>query len=156
MTSMRRLTDSAIVAWLLGATACSGGAPTSVRFELAQSQAEARWSREALASYRFTIHRSCECLPEMTGPTVVVVTDRIVASRHYQRTGAAVPERYVDLFPTVEGLFALIDLAREQGAVSIDVQYDATYGYPTHIAIDYAAPMVDDEVVYTISSFQTP
>jgi hypothetical protein len=92
----------------------------------------------------------------MTGPTVIVVTDRIVASGHYERAGAAVAEPHRDLFHTVEGLFTLIDLARAQGGVSIDVRYDATWGYPTRVAIDYAAPVVDDEVVYTIRSFQTP
>ena len=152
--ALRVPTIAALLVWLL---ACDSGSFAGPPSELARAAAEGRWAREAPASYRFTIHRSCECLPEMTGPTIVVVSNGVVASRTYVATGAAVPAAYADLFPPAEGLFEVIDSARRQGARRVEARYDAAYGYPVHILIDFDGEWGnDDEVVYTVSGFQTP
>jgi hypothetical protein len=113
--------------------------------------ARARWAQRGPASYSITVARSCECLDEWTGPVVVIVRNGVVESRHYTRDGAAVPPQYADLFPSVEGLFGIIETARREGAAQLDVSYDPTFGYPARIAIDWHATHVDDEVTYRAS-----
>jgi hypothetical protein len=84
----------------------------------------------------------------MIGPVVVTVRNGAIESRHYTRDGAIVPAEYAELFPSVEGLFDIIETARREGAAQLDVSYDPTLGYPVRIAIDWHATHVDDEVTY--------
>jgi hypothetical protein len=113
--------------------------------------ARARWAQHGPASYSITVGRSCECLPEMMGPVVVTVRNGVIESRHFTRDGGAVPAEYVELFPSVEGLFGIIERARREGAAQLDVSYDPTLGYPVRIAIDWHATHVVDEVTYQAS-----
>ena len=103
-TRIARSVAIAMVASALTGGACSSG--TAPAGEL--SAARSRWERSAPASYTVTIARSCECLPEMTGPVVVTVRNGVVDSRQYVRSGATVTTSYVSLFPGVDGLFAII------------------------------------------------
>ena len=134
---------------LVGTVACRSGTGPDYRLVIAQ----ARWAEQGPASYRITVSRLCECLPEMSGPVVVVVRNRLVESRRYTSTDAAVPSTHAALFPTIDGLFDIIEAARREDAARLDVTYDPTYGYPTRIVIDYDAVTVDDEVVYQVRDF---
>ncbi|HJU73950.1 MAG TPA: DUF6174 domain-containing protein [Gemmatimonadaceae bacterium] len=112
--------------------------------------ARRRWADSGPTSYAITISRSCECTPEMTGPVVVSVRNRVVESRTYTRTGTAVASGSIELFPSVEGLFRLIADAIAQRAASLVVRYDPTLGHPIVISIDWDADTVDDEVAYQV------
>ena len=103
--------------------------------------ARARWVRNAPASYSFTIRRSCECLAETAGPVTVVVRNGAVESRQYVSSGSSVAAQYAQIFPAVEGLFAIIDDAIKNGTKPLTTQYDPTLGYPTRIAL--GDPAVD-------------
>lgn len=133
------------------ATACRGG--TGPPWE--GSVAQQRWETRRPAAYQYTIYRGCECLPEMIGPVIVLV-DGATVTRRYVATNAEVSPTYADLFPTIDGLFEIIEDARRQDAARIEVDYDATYGFPTRVSIDYHREMADDEIVYTASQFVIP
>lgn len=111
--------------------------------------ARARWVRHEPAAYSITMRRSCECLPEMSGPVVVTVRSGTVTSRQYTTSGAAVDARYAALFPAVEGLFAIIEAEIRAGTRPLDVQYDAARGYPIHIAAGNLSN--DAGVIYTVT-----
>ena len=117
---------------------------------LALGSAQDRWERHEPAAYTMTIHRSCECLPEMSGPVVVSVRDGAVVSRQYVQSGAAVPAIYAEAFPAVEGLFALVDAAIRDGIEPIDPRYDAALGYPLRFSLGDPGT---DAPLYTISQF---
>ncbi len=139
MKSPRTLLTLA-VALTLALDSCGGA--TSPEDDLAS--ARARWTRRAPPAYTFTMYRSCECLPDMSGPVVVTVRDRVVESRYYTSSGAAVPAPYAPLFPAVEGLFALIETAIRDGTSPLEVQYDRVLGYPRRIQLgnpDVDAPV---------------
>jgi len=87
----------------------------------------------------------------MSGPVVVVVRNKIVESRRYVRSGAAVAPTYDELFPTIDGLFAIIDAAVRDGTRPLDVRYDPTHGYPTRIAL--GDPALDNPV-YSVSELR--
>ena len=123
---------------LLSGAACNSGS-TAPASQLAS--ARARWARVGPASYTYTIARSCECTAEMSGPVIVSVRNGVVESRQYTQTGASVTSEYANAFPTVEGLFALVDEAIRNGTKPLTVQYDPTLGYPTRIAL--GDPAVD-------------
>lgn len=125
-----------------------GVSPTGLM--LALSSAQERWERHEPAAYRMTIQRSCECLPEMSGPVVVTVREGTVISRQYVQSGAAVTATYAELFPAVEGLFALIEAAMRDGVRPINPRYDEALGYPIRFSLGDPAT---DAPLYTISQF---
>ena len=116
--------------------------------------ARRRWAQQGPASYSMVVHRSCECTPEGAGPVLVRVRNGAVESRQYTATGASVPASLADVFPSVEGLFQLIEDARRQRPNSLEVRYDATLGYPTLISVDFDRMIADDEFVYTASELR--
>jgi hypothetical protein len=110
------------------------------------------WFNAGIASYRYTITRSCECTPESAGPVTVEVKNGLVVDRRYE-SGAAVSPQYSEIFTTVPGLFDIIEEAVALPAASLSVRYHEDYGYPQSIAIDWVAGAVDDEVSYRVSDF---
>lgn len=95
--------------------------------------ARARWAARGPDSYAVTVTRSCECLPDASGPVRVTVRSKAVESRVYTSSGAAVSTQYAPVFPSVEELFVMIDAAIRRGA-SVQVKYEPTLGYPTRFA----------------------
>lgn len=116
----------------LGVGACKSTV-TGPKSEL--EEARARWSMVAPVAYTVVVSRSCECLPAAVGPVLVTVRNGVAQSRLYTQTGAPVVSTRDDQFPTVEGLFAIIDSAIRDGIQPMDVTYDPTFGYPTRMYI---------------------
>ncbi|HMB89921.1 MAG TPA: DUF6174 domain-containing protein, partial [Rhodothermales bacterium] len=56
---------------------------------------------------------------------------------------------------TIDGLFEVLQRALKE-ADDVEVDYDAQYGFPTRIAIDYYKNAVDDEVSYRATDLQVP
>lgn len=115
------------------------------------AEARERWAHHGPPSYVVTIERSCACLPEMSGPVVVTVRSGTVESRQYVRTGTAVTAQYADLFPTIDGLFAIIEEGMRDGTRPFLAYYDATLGYPTRIEL--GDPAVDAPV-YSVTELR--
>jgi hypothetical protein len=87
----------------------------------------------------------------MSGPVRVSVRNGVVEARQYLESGAAVSPQYAELFPTVEGLFSLIESGIRDDARLLSAQYDVTLGYPTRFAIGDPAA---DAPLYIVSEFR--
>ena len=79
--------------------------------------------------------------------------DAIIALR-FDDTGAPVPPAYYGLFPSIEGLFGIIEDAIYQDAYDLDVRYDPTYAFPREIEIDYDRGIADEEVRFRAYGFR--
>jgi hypothetical protein len=112
--------------------------------------AKAQWERANIDSYGMTVLVSCECL--VTFPVRVTVSGGVIVSRVNALTGEPVVETAAASFPDVAGLFAILDKASAE-ADDVRVEYDARYGFPTVISIDWLEEHVDDEVVYRVQEF---
>jgi hypothetical protein len=110
-------------------------------------EAERLWERNGPTSYSFVIERLCFCPTEITSPVRVTVANRAVASRTYVATGLPVPTQWAPLFPAVEGVFAIVSEAIDRKAHELDVEYDASRGYPKSANIDYVEQAVDEELI---------
>jgi hypothetical protein len=55
---------------------------------------------------------------------------------------------------TIDLLFADIESAVNEGADSVTVTYDPTYGFPAEIGIDFSQEMADEEMYYSVSGFE--
>jgi hypothetical protein len=148
-----RLT-SLTFAFLVAAAATLGACDGPTLPERQLQVARLKWERTRPAAYTFTIARYCFCTSDGIGPVIVSVRDGVVESRTYVNSGAAVAPTYADYFPTVDGLFELIEDARRQGADAINATYDPARGFPVVISIDYVREMADDELTYRATDFR--
>lgn len=127
----------------------TGGEPSdpSPEFEVARAQ----WAEAGLDAYQMTLQRICFCpSPDYTGPFEVVVRNGAIEGVTLE--GAMVDDERGE---TIEALFDLIAGAYERGAEEIAVEYDAEWGYPTSIGIDYSAEIADEEIAYRVSDLRS-
>jgi hypothetical protein len=145
---MRRRTS--IVAALFILVACGDGLPVSTRLVLNLRAAHARWERRGTDSYEITVRRVCFC--GFVEPVRVKVVDGTIVSRTVVSTGDQVPTLYASQYPDIPGLFAIVEEAATE-ADKLHTEFDATYGFPTIISIDWIENAVDDEVGYVMEEF---
>lgn len=132
---------------LLLAAGCSLLGPTDqARDDL--ERARQRWEARDLDRYTYLIRRACECLPETTGPFEVRVRPGEEPVVIRPEDGERLEPPLADAFPTVSGLFDLIDQALRRGAYRVDVDYDPTTGTPVRITIDDDERVADEELLY--------
>jgi uncharacterized protein DUF6174 len=108
-----------------------------------------RWRAAGLTSYEYGYRKFCECHPETPPETVVTVHDGVVAGVRHRPVNYAeeVPaeDRNLQFYWTVDGLFDLLESARNRGA-QVRASYDPILGYPTELYIDYDAGFIGDEL----------
>jgi len=137
--------------------ACSAMQPKS-DLQLARE----KWQDAAISHYRFNVHISCFCVFTENMPLIVEVNDGEVVSMEYS-TGNEIDPQLLELFDryvTIDRLFDGIEngfevAGSDQGpADKVTVEYDATYGFPTKIDIDFVEDAIDDELYLAISGFE--
>lgn len=149
---------SLAIGLMLTGAACAS--PTDAERILSRSDAaEALWLRTRPLSYQLLETRSCECLPEWTGPVLLRVTRRqgarvpaeseMIVEGTYVTDGEPLDAEQLSSFLSVSGLFERIRDAVTSGAV-VEADFDPARGYPREVFIDPVADAVDDEVVYRL------
>lgn len=112
--------------------------------------AKARWAAQNVSSYEIVVRRSCFCAT--TDPVKVTVVNGQVTARVFTTDGQPVPANLIAYYPDVPGLFDLVEDGYDRAA-SINVTFDAEYGFPASTVIDYIANAVDDEVAISATGF---
>ena len=110
----------------------------------------AKWERSAPASYSYVLQRSCFCGTEMSAPVRITVVNGVHQSAVYVATGEPMRTDWLQFFPTMEGLFDMLEDALRE-ADEMDITYDAARGFPTHVSADPIENAIDDEYALTIS-----
>ncbi|MBW3571707.1 MAG: hypothetical protein KY467_11415 [Gemmatimonadetes bacterium] len=127
---------------LLAALAgCGLGDDDSLQRQKLQ-EARTRWQGKNVASYSYVLELQCFCAPaSQLRPVLVTVQNGAVASLQYwdpdpaKRTPA--PDSIFGAYDTVEELFDLIEDAIDRDADVLQVGYDAEYGFPYVVNVDY-------------------
>jgi hypothetical protein len=126
--------------------------PSGATDELRAARAE--WERQGISSYRYTVRRSCECLPEATAPARVEVRDgRTVSVVAATSVSQVRPEAFGE-YDTVEELFAVIEEAIARDPYRFTARYDERLGYPLGYSVDFDREYVDDEGGLAITEFE--
>jgi hypothetical protein len=133
-------------ALLLAIAGCSDVvSPGDDRSELEANRQ--KWRAGGLTSYTMTMTKLCFCGD--VGPfNVTVINDSVVAATRVTDGRPADPRG----LPTINKLFDFIETAIADHAVRIDVQYDATRGFPREVVYDRSLNIADEEVTYTLSN----
>ena len=112
-----------------------------------------RWERAGLVNYDYTGAWVCfPCDASYIATAEVRVRDGAITSVSSAEPGIGVipvPERFIP----IADLFDLLQDAIDQGAHSIDVNYDEQYAYPTGFSINYDDEVEDEERGFTVRSF---
>jgi hypothetical protein len=146
----RRLTQSVLLAGLLVAAGCDTFSDPDDDLADDLRRAEARWTRASVLDYQVVVRNSCFC--GYTRPVRLTVSDGVVVSKVDAETGEPAPP-----FANARDIPELFDLIRDalaRDAYSLNVTYDADYGFPVQINIDYIGNAVDDELNVSVSGFQ--
>lgn len=108
------------------------------------------WEGKRPSAYTYEVLRGCNCSEEGQGPVWVRVQGTTVLSRVYSASGEPVPSTLAGVFPSVDGLFDLLEEAVRVDAWSISVSWHPERGYPISLFVDYEGSSINDEVGYTI------
>ncbi len=115
-----------------------------------------RWASTAPTAYVYAVRRGCFCPMEAIGPVRMEVVDGAVVSAVYVDGGAPVGSDFVDLFPTVSGLFDVLADALDRDADRIEVSWDEETGIPLELFIDYEENAADEELGFQVTEMPTP
>ena len=132
--------------------ACGGGG-TSSEFD----QNATKWNDAGVSHYRMQVGVSCFCPFAEINPITVEVRDNQVVSM-MGANGVEILDTdplYATLmtYATVDNLFTWSGEALAS-ADEIEIAYDATYGFPTSVAVDYITEATDDEIWIDVSNFE--
>lgn len=149
----RRLAVLAAVT-IAATVACSDPlGPQTQRDEL--QEAQDLWRSRRPLRYAYTIQRQCFCTEDARGPVRVTVAGETVVSQLYE-DGRMVDAAATDWFPSVDGLFAVLLDAIDEGAYEIRVTYDAQFGVPVDFWIDYSQNIIDEELGFMVTAAVQP
>jgi hypothetical protein len=128
-------------------TACTG--------QSALEQNQQKWADQNLSHYRYQVSIGCFCAFRSQMPLTVEIQDGQVVSMTDSQ-GKPVSADFKDTFmraAPLENLFTTL-AAAQKDAESVEVTYDATYGFPNQISVDNSKAIADDEIFYTVENFE--
>jgi len=123
------------------------GATTGMLVSCGQKEGAAMWYSEPRSDYQLVVTQECFC--QGSGATHVRVRDGVVARATQNGHPLALPTA-IPL--SVDDLFLLIYRGESQGW-DMDITYDETWGYPTHIVGDSGGS--DGGFEIRVDSFET-
>ncbi len=122
------------------------------------AQARTRWDSKDVASYSYILELQCFCAPASElKPVLVTVKNGAVASLQYWNENPnnrpPAPASIFGAYDTVEELFALVDDAIDRDADVLQVGYDAEYGFPNAVLVDYEAGG-SEQLLFSVTQFK--
>ncbi|AUB42817.1 hypothetical protein COO91_08963 [Nostoc flagelliforme CCNUN1] len=112
------------------------------------------WNQQNISNYSYELSNSCFCIGDARGPVVIEVRNGQTTSITSVATGQAVNPEFFQNYNTIPKLFDVIQDAINRKAFSLNVRYNARFGYPTQIDIDYNSQIADEERYLTIENFK--
>ena len=114
-----------------------------------------KWNTAGVSHYTFELIVSCFCPFMDIMPITVEVKDGQIVSMTDVNGKALEGEfvQYIEEAASMDRLFALAEKNASE-AEEIQVTYDAQYGFPTAINIDFIKMAVDDEISYYANNFK--
>ena len=115
-----------------------------------------KWQNANISHYHYNLSISCFCVFSQDMPLVIEVQDGEVVSMEYSTGNAIDPSslEYFQRFSTIDRIFEQLEKDSNGEADEVVVAYDATYGFPNDVMIDYVKEATDDEIWFTVSGFE--
>jgi hypothetical protein len=146
------LTIMAVTLLLSGCGGLLGPRDDDTQRELLQSR-EKIWQESGPSAYTMTVLRLMHDGESAARAVVLHVEAGQIVTGHYDDTGEMLAADVLARHLAVEAMFDLIRDALNRKIAGISVNYDADYGFPRQIIIDYTAQRADDDVYIAVSAF---
>lgn len=122
------------------------------------SQNQKKWNDANITHYRFELNIGCFCAFRDQMPLKVEVQKGEIVSITAS-DGSAIAKtdpRYENFsqYATIDRLFSELKADLGGKADAVTVTYDATYGFPANIYIDFIKNAADDELSLSASAFE--
>ncbi len=113
-----------------------------------------KWRAANVSHYRFNLTVSCFCPFSRKMPLTIEVQDGSVMSVKYN-DGSSVGTDISTFaaYLTIDDLFNYTESAMLE-ADEIHIKYDAAYGFPSDVSIDYIKNAMDDEMSLQVRNFE--
>ena len=118
--------------------------------------AQARWRAAAIPNYSFELQHACFCAPIVTRPVTVTVRQSAWTMLTYVDDGTVADTALFRDFLTMDRVVAFLRGTLERHPASLTASYDAQFGYPTEVYIDYIANAADDELSLRLPVLRIP
>ncbi len=118
------------------------------------SEQRALWESQGLKDYTFDVQRLCFCL--VRERVRVRVVDGAVAGAVDVVADEELDTDELQWYPSIDGLFDLLEDAYDRGAHRVEVDFHVSEGYPKRIWIDYQENVADEELGFTLLSDVEP
>ena len=139
------------LALLVTATACGGN--TTGPAELGLRSARELWRLAAIQDYSVTVERRCFC-DGANRPVIVQVSGGAVVSTTDAETGDPIDIGTLGPYPSVEGMFEILQDAVDSNAHDIIATYEIDLGYPLELQIDFNRDTQEEELGYFTLAFE--
>lgn len=113
----------------------------------------ALWNEQNIHTYQFNFRQSCFCGPDIIREKTIFVVDDIITEAFYTDSSEYLTVDELSRLLTIDERFDYIQNRIDEGVDELIVIYNATYGYPEEIHVDYWRNAIDDEVSFYISDF---
>lgn len=116
-----------------------------------------KWQEANIPHYRYHLSITCFCIFSQDMPLIIEVQDGEVISMEYQ-SGNEIDATSLELFEkyaTIDRLFTELEADLNGAADEVMIaKYDATYGFPAEVTIDFVKEATDDELYLNLSNFE--
>jgi hypothetical protein len=146
-----------ISALALTLAACASATASANQNQSELEQNQQTWQDANISHYRYNLAISCFCVFSQDMPLIIEVQDGQVVSMEYASGNEIDPgnREYFQRFETIDKVFEQLgkDIGGEADEVVVNT-YNATYGFPEDVKVDYVLEATDDEIWFTISDFE--
>lgn len=139
----------------LALAACTvAGNALGSQSEIAQNKE--KWENANITHYRYHLSITCFCVFSQDMPLIVEVQDGQVVSMEFQNGNPidAGSRELFEKYATIDRLFTELEADLNGAADEVTAKYDATYGFPTEVTIDFVKDATDDELYLNLSNFE--
>ena len=145
-----------IAVFALALSACANATASANQNQSELDQNQQTWQDANISHYRYNLAISCFCVFTQDMPLIIEVQDGEVVSMEYSTGNAIDPSslEYFQRFSTIDRIFEQLEKDSNGEADEVVAAYDATYGFPNDVKIDYVKEATDDEIWFTISDFE--
>lgn len=111
------------------------------------------WENSRPHSYVYTYRAQCMCEGSSLWVRIWVDADTVARAELLPAQDPGIRRNSAFRRPTVDSLFAWLADAYARNADRVDAQYDSTYHFPSHAAIDWKMNIKDDEFDFEVRDF---
>jgi len=117
------------------------------------NRARQLWQQSAFNTYMFDFRQDCNCLHGGRELSILVINNKIESIADTSGHTAIDSSEYKWYF-TIDQLFdRLVEISR-QHTEKFEYTFDADYGYPRTVFVDFSVQVADDEFSYTIGNLK--